>query len=421
MSAYGYSLARGVPMTRWIYVGLVAAGSACGFSGDGPPAVVDGPEIDSMGNPDGRIDAMIGDPCMDWTDPAEFDVCGAGIPAPGPAEINLPSGDWTLDGNTGVLSGPGGPINLPHVDTSGAVQVSVISVSQVVIAGGATLTIEGTLPVVIASWTNISVDGLIDAGSHYPPGGPGPGAGSPDCPGGGNAPQSGATSADGNGGGGGGGFGGDGGPGGTGELAAAAGGAGGRSRSLPSRVEAGCNGAPGPNGDGGIAGEGGRGGGGLMLLAQGTLPVQGTITAGGGGGGGGRDGFQNGGGGGGSGGMIKLEATTLMVTSAAVIAANGGQGGGGNDNNDALPGQDGQAAVAAALADNNEGMGGWGGPGGFLTTPAGGTGLKANGDPGDAVNGGGGGGGGAGFIAYRGHTTENVDGAATFSPAPMPY
>src|SRR5258705_3809355 len=63
--------------------------------GDEPGA--DAPEIDAADVADARIDAMVGDPCLDWTfTPAEFDPCA--IPQPLDTNgIDLTGGNWTLD------------------------------------------------------------------------------------------------------------------------------------------------------------------------------------------------------------------------------------------------------------------------------------------------------------------------------------
>jgi hypothetical protein len=399
-------------MIRIVWIATTLLAAACPYdarelgndardarSGDGP------------GTADARIDANPSDPCTEWTfTPAELDVCG--IPGPDDAGwdaglIDIGSGDWKLDGGSGVLTDGVTMIDVPHLDVGG---VSVVSVDHLIVSDGATLRGIGTLPLAIVSWGSIDISGTLDVSSvtgDMP--GPGAGANSPNCRGGAGGPQDGAPSNDGDGGGGGGGFGDAGGAGGNGEGGLAAGGAGGLPHALadPPLVEGGCAGAD-SVGASGVRAQGGDGGGGILLVARLDLVVTGVIHAGGAGGEGATLGDQGGGGGGGSGGMIKLEAGSVTIDASAVLAANGAQGGGGNDNNDALPGQDGQPDLSAATSNNNEGMGTDGGDGGVLGATIGESALQS-------TRGGGGGGGGVGYIVYRGHPTTLI-GAADITP-----
>jgi len=400
-------------MTRNATTAALAAAfvgaAGCSFGGRLTDAGPGGPD-GTPGVADARIDAMPGDPCLDWQfTPAEFDPCA--IPQPGnTGPINLGSGDWSLDGGTGVLTDGSSSIQLDHVDRDGA---SIVSVDHLVVSSGASLRGVGALPLVLVSWHDATIDGLVDVSSHRdntmsPPTSLGAGANPSSCPDGSNGldgPEVGSNDGAGDGGSGGGGFNTGGGDGGEGGNGAAGGGKGGDGRDRPARVEGGCAGAQAQSGASGI---GGPGGGAVAIIVKGSLTVTGVVHAGGCGGGGALSGGSEAGGGGGSGGMIKLEAANLLITPAARIAANGGQGGGGNHNNSALPGADGQPDLMNLPITNKEGGGGNGGGGGHRGAEQGGSGTRVN-------DGGGGGGGAAGYVVYRGHVGETVD-TGTFSP-----
>jgi hypothetical protein len=367
------------------------------------------------GSPDARVDAMPGDPCLDWGfSPAEADPCAIAGPDDAgwdPGLIDIGSGDWTIDGETGVLTDGSETHAIPHLVIDG---VAVLSVDHLRIEDGASLRGTGALPIAIIAWHDITILGELDVNSTTNGADPaiGPGGNSPRCPSAAAGPQPGTASGGGDGGGGGGGFGAAGGAGGSGDDGLGGGGAAGFDRALrsPPIVEGGCAGAA-SQGANGVPGTGGAGGGAIALIALGDLTVSGVINAGGAGGGGALTGGQTGGGGGGSGGMIKLEASLVAVTSTATLAANGGQGGGGNDNNSAMPGEDALADIAAADSGNGEGMDNPdGAEGGALASPIGGSAAQT-------ARGGGGGGGGVGYIIFKGHPSSSLDARAQVSPA----
>lgn len=149
--------------------------------------------------------------------------------------------------------------------------------------------------------------------------------------------------------------------------------------------------------------QGGGGGGAIALLAcEGTLTLDGTVSAGGGGG---QAGFavgaeDQGGAGGGAGGLVSLQAGA--VTGTGFLYANGGGGGGGCKENGncqptrAEPGEDGTLSVSTS-ARGGQGYGGpgRGGDGGVSTlVPTPGSGGSGSGIAG-------GGGGSVGVVQIR--------------------
>lgn len=352
------------------------------------------------GGADARIDAAPDDPCQMWTfDPGGIPRCSLPPPA---GTIDVTSAAWTLDGDTGMVSDGAIPFAVGHGVVDG---VDVISVDRVTIPAGGVLRVTGSRPVLIASWSTITIDatGVVDASSNDSGRGPGSPAGA--C----MPAMIGEQHATGDSGSGGAGFGANGGTGGRGHNGASIGGAGGTAIGLPAPFGAGCDGAAGAHGE-----AGGWGGGGIAIAARTSFTLGGVIHAGGQGGTGG-SGNRHGGGGGGSGGMIRIEAAALTIEDSAVLAANGGQGGGGAGDNNAGDGVDGRASASPASSANGSGDGGGdGGAGGAFDIPAGGTG-------GDGSEGGGGGGGAVGYIAYSGHGVENVSNTAIQSPPALQF
>jgi len=388
----------------------IAGATACSFQA---PEVTGDDIPTNEAGPDARTDAPAGDPCNEWTFlPTEFDPCTI----PDPVLVTLGVETYSIDSDTGVLTGSiSGPTNLPYQDVNG---IGIVSVTELSVPTGATVRAVGTRPLVIASWSTITVSGTITVASRHvtPPTLPptvelGAGANSPSCPTGSSAPQRGAADLEGDGGGGGGGFAADGGDGGDGGSGSAAKGAKGSARNRPPTIEGGCAGATAAEGANGTPGSGGGGGGAIALIARDTITVamSGKIDAGGAGGGGGSTGA-TGGGGGGAGGMIKLETSSLTIATGATLAANGGQGGGGCNNNTAGVGSDGRLDDLQALVANKEAGGTTGGGGGYDQDAAGAPVIGSGND------GGGGGGGGVGFIVYKGHASSSVASDATMSP-----
>lgn len=265
----------------------------------------------------------------------------------------------------------------------------------------ATMRVGGTMPLVILSWSTITINDTLDLSSERTGALQVIGAGSRET----NATV--GTDVQDCGGGGGGGFGTVGGDGGTGANGGNAAGMGGAAAATPTVVVGGRAGAFG--GDGGVTrGAGGAGGGAVLLVARQSIIVNsaGRIHAGGAGGQGGNG--DGGGGGGGSGGYIGLDAPTVTLNSAAILAANGGGGGTGCDGGNGPEGQNGQLGTSTAA----------GGAASSCTTAraggAGGAGTTAAGVGADSSQSGGGGGGGVGFILVWAQTLTNM---AVVSPA----
>lgn len=354
--------------------------------------------------------------CGTWM-PRHFVPCA--LPAPlGPIALGGSAG-YIYDTDRGLFVGTGDiphtSIVLPQADGTSA---RIMSVMGFTLEGGARLRVVGSLPLIVASWSDITVNGTIDVSSAL---GDvrGAGAGGKGC----DAKQGDAgIITGGSGGGGGGGFGSMGGAGGSGDREQApgrAGGAGGSAIAMAAAsVRGGC-----PGGDGGPLGakastpyvatsaaRGGPGGGAIQLTARAKLTVTGTIHAGGAGGEGGL-GQEGGGGGGGSGGYIGLEGGT--VTLSGIFAANGGGGaaGGANSGMAGMPGGNATPNGARAAAGQlNYQCQGPGARGAASTAAA----ESAQNDY--ATCGGGGGGGGVGVISVRPAAFTMTN--ATFSPPP---
>jgi len=382
--------------------------------------------IEEPARDDAGPDGVAG--CATWH-PEGFDPCALTIAA---ASLSLDGPAYTYDSAVGALydadyhtvlqSGQ----TLEQVDGT---RVAVLSIGRLAVMPAAHLTVMGTRPLLIVSWSTISVDGVIDAGSHlgvtnaeahiaqtvvY-------GAGANQgCGADAGRDGSDATPTGGSGGGGGGGFHGAGGPGGRGGGASAVpGGTGGQPGPAPG-MRGGC-----PGGSSGIAGMiatspasqgtralGGAGGGAIRLVAHDSIDVRGTISANGAGGAGAPTHSACGGGGGGAGGYVGFEAP--IVALAGTITANGGGGAGGAGANGA--GNDGGDGVASTAPAPGGAIaaGGCGQAGGAGAAAATLDGTAASNT--DTCSGGGGGGGGAsGFIVIT--SPGYTGGAATLSPA----
>jgi hypothetical protein len=398
----------GVVLCLQVGCSFDAAGIA-GPTPDADPNVPDAPPTP---------DVPPGDPCLEWMPaPAHFNPCAIMKPQGG-LTLTVP-GTYTYDTGFGVLEDPQSNA-IAHVREelmqSNPV-IRLISVENFTLGPDSTLRVTGPIPLLIASWSTITVDGTIDVSSSTTIG-PGAGYNTGTC----NAAEPGQPDNNdgdgdiGGGGGGGGGFGDDGGDGGDGGKGDGLGGGKGTALGAsPANVRGGCPGAKGGKGDrddGG--GGGGNGGGAIQLTARLSITINGKLHAGGQGGGGAnadeptndltRD---SGGGGGGSGGMLGLESSTIMLGTDAILAANGGAGGGGCDNGLAAIGEDGRLDDAKANKGGKNGNGGDGGDGGHLGSPAG-----VEGQGGDS--GGGGGGGGVGYIIMS--TTPMITGSPKISP-----
>jgi hypothetical protein len=349
------------------------------------------------------VDGGANDDATPGTDAPAFDCtmfkgrhfAGCDIPQPSAPLALSTAGVYTYNTDFASLVEPNGTVLHPadQVIASGR----LISIEKLDIGAGVTLRVVGARPLIIASWTTITVNGKIDASSSVA-NGIGAGANPTECST--HQAANGQNSNTGAGAGGGAGFGGVGGNGGQGDGGNA--GAAGAAVAVPLLL-GGCHGGTGGTGQlaGGV---GGNGGGAVQLTARDSIELTGVITAGGGGGigatgsGGAGDG---GGGGGGSGGMIGLESASVTINAAAIVAANGGGGGGGAEQQTGQNGGDGAASATRATGGvaPNSGDGGPG-SGGAITAGAGGVASPDHG--------GGGGGGGAGFVVISSSTAASV-------------
>ncbi len=392
-----------------VRIGVVCAALAgCSFQPVSATSGDDGPHGDTIVLHD------VATACSSWHS-THFDACM--IPAP-PGDVHVTTGSpLTYDTTTGTLTDSShATIAITSADytQSGGVHASVWSIANLTIDSGIEIDVIGPKPLIVAAWGSLIVDGTIDAGS-YAGGRTGGGANPDACSS--HASGNGADGTSGTGGGGGGGFGGNGAAGGIGDgnctplpTCEKAGGVRGADVTAPPNVIGGCGGgASGASGQ--TSAPGGAGGGGVLLAAQTSLRVSGSLLAGGAGGSGDTsNAVSTGGGGGGAGGFLGLEAPAIDVGN-ATIAANGGGGGGGADiAGFGNPGQDGMAGTSAALGGSYTSGGTTGGNGSSSTSGDGGgvNGALPNG-------GGGGGGGGAGFVRTWATTFSSTN--ATICPA----
>jgi hypothetical protein len=350
-----------------------------------------------------------------------------------PHDLSLLAGAYTLDTDTGQLSGVlTQPLSVALIAQTSGPMVRVVNIGQLSIGIGATVSITGTHPLVFVVHGDATIAGTIDSSAHSNvitdmstagPGGDDNGA----CTGGVGADGKVATSTGGGGGAGGGGFGDQGGDGGDGQgsgrgMHGVHGNAIGNATLVPLR--GGC-----PGGHGGATmtsapgGRAGNGGGALEVTARGVIDVSGTLKAAGSGGGPSpHDTDVNGGGGaGGSGGAILLDGDTVQVEASGKLCANGGGGGeGGQSGVQTAFGEDGTCSeTTAARGGMVDPDGGDGGAGGRIGLTTGQTGLGGSNNAG-----GGGGGGSVGRIRVHGRATTGtpvtIDGGATVSPAAVP-
>jgi hypothetical protein len=249
--------------------------------------------------------------------------------------VSLGCGPSTFDSETLAFGNWCGQFQPTPVilQQSGGPAVIVLPVTSLALAGGSSLRLTGSRPVLFAVFGNANIAGTIDASAS----GTTPGAGGNLSCGtsqGGNGSGNTARN-DGASGGGGGGFGTPGGSGGRADTDMCCAGAGvtqpggvagvTRGTSGQSPLLGGCAGGM----AGGCGTAGGAGGGAVQISAAGTLTVTGTVRSNGAAGAlpCGED-DEGGGTGGGSGGGILLEGATLAM-SGATLQANGGAGGPG--------------------------------------------------------------------------------------------
>ena len=302
---------------------------------------------------------------------------------------------WSLE--DGCSEAPAAP-NMRLHQQPGGPQVVILSMKQLDIESGKTLTLVGDKPVIFAVYGNSTLTGriLANATSQTPGIGGNTGCGT-------QAGQDGvlASGEVGGGGGGGGGHANTGASGGRGSSNASSGGPGGLAvTGTPALVPliGGCPGGRGGTNRSGTVGLGGAGGGAVQLSVSGTLQVKDVVTVSGGGGKGGEGTADEaaGAGGGGSGGGLLLEANSLDIASSARLTANGG-GGGEGGKTPAIKGADGADGSttgntqAAGGATSGNGAGGDGGAGSTANNAQGG-------GTGGGTTGAGGGGGASGRI-----------------------
>lgn len=377
----------------------------CSFNPAGLGADVDASGVGDANDGVDAADAVAG--CQ-WQ-AANFEACDLVAPM-GALELLDASGDYEYNTDTGELRDPVGEL----VPQANEVLAYMEPMTRVTVVDGLTLgpdaeiLVIGSHPLVIASWTEIDIQGIIDVGAELArpqlPAGhsPDPLCAAP------NAAQPGESGSGGAGGGGGGGFAGPGGHGGDGNNDGTTrdGGMGGAMVEPPMTPRGGCPGA-----DGGEGTAGGIPGGAVQLSARDLIRIRddGAVDGRGSGGEGAASG-DRGGGGGGSGGWLGLDAPTIELSGNAVVAANGGGGGAGSSGNAGGDGEDGTMTETRSSG---------GVPPGDATGGAEG-GAGASVDGGDVTTirrgGGGGGGGAAGYVIVWGNLS--VIDAAVVSPTP---
>jgi hypothetical protein len=348
--------------------GVCEANHACAFA---DTTCASGLRYDNLASDPTAANQCVGAvgtvPGCDTWHPHHFTPCD--LPAPlGP--FALDPGQYAYDTDADVLTGGAA---LPHASTvitqANGTMARVLSVTSLSVPAGTRLQLTGSLPLIIASWTDITVGGIIDAGSSKF-GTVGAGAGTLNC-----KPAAAGmdpTPTGGSGGGGGGGYHGTGGTGGNGDQGNALGGAGGAAAvSTPKSVRAGC-----PGERSGVAGAaalapatattfapGGLGGGAVQLTAKTSIHVSGVVNASGGGGTGAPLGSGVGGGGNPALNSPGQAGGDMSFGVARVPGGMSNCGGGGGDANTnlMLSGGDGSNA-----GNNGCGGGGGGGAAGYV-------------------------------------------------------
>jgi hypothetical protein len=352
-----------------------------------------------------------------------FDGCGL---EPTEADITLEAGEYFLDTSNpaNLVGGQAGSrpivtklvVQLPPFESA---PLLTWHVSNFRMRTGSSLRVTGGIALAIVTDGAVTIDGTLDASSHYTIdctgfGEIGPGAGDGNCEAGGQASKGGSTLAISGGGGGGGG----GSVGGDSSLPDGSPIAGGLVFPYEGVIRGGCDGGNGaPLVD--CGGAGGSGGGAVLLNAHLNIQLgeEAMIMAGGAGGHGGSTGaagLGGGGGGGGSGGLIVLESNEVMIDIKSQVLANGGGGGEGSpmEGGTGVQGQD--AEGNAAALGGGAGSGGIGGNGAFNMMDA------MGGSVADNLGGTGGGGGGVGHIVILATETDIPATALIFPPPKYP-
>jgi len=381
-------------MRAWIFaLGLVGCGfsTAGQTSQDAPIAPIGEDAAVDVISPDAPPDVLLVDPVCLGT---FVQVC-----------VQAPQIALTL--NTQRIDTTSSPMCAQALTTP-ATDACVIVGAKLTIPEDSTITVVGSRPLVLLSTRELTVAGTLDVSSDA--GRIGPAADTGPCATDANnaTPESG------------GGFGGSFGGGGNSGGNSPAGGRGGTAASLVNAVglTGGCAGGGGANNGFGVAaGPGGHSGGAVLLLAEQTITVDGTINASGSGGRAGGQGFLagGGGGGGGSGGMIVLEASSVNVAGAC-FANGGGGGGGGASDRGGKSGGESERPDEAAAGGGSSSTGGAGGKGAFGTTGA----LPGNNGGSAPFNAGGAGagGGGVGIIKVIAPQQDGTDDLDHVAPPP---
>jgi hypothetical protein len=351
--------------------------------------------------------------CMTWAPLNVEDPCSVQLGTPEVLVLN--AGTYTLDTDTGMLSGGSNPHVLAGAKIAqqqAGPMVRVVNLASLMVNEGAELDISGSVGVIFVVHGSAGIGGIVDAGAHLfgTPGTSVPGPGGSDatvCNGtkigtGGNGTAA-ADSAAGGGGAGGGAFGETGGNGTDGNNGGhGVHGVGGVKLGTADLVPliGGCAGGTGGDDSSAALASGGRkgdGGGAIEITALEAVSVTGSLLANGlGGGGAGPE--RAGGGGAGSGGGILLDGAGVTLTGTAKLCANGGGGGeGGLVTVAGVTGDNGACSeTAPATGGRSAIQGGDGGDGGYGGMPKGTNALAAMGGAG-----GGGGGGSVGRVHIR--------------------
>jgi hypothetical protein len=364
--------------------------------------------------------------------------------------IEVPEGEeWWIDTDDLSLESGEGESEPPPllsaevVDQEDGPQLLVVSVQNLIIGRDASLRARGSRPLVIVASEDIEVQrhGVVsvrsfrfvagagmDDGRCRAEGGRGGDGEAQEFGGVGDAGEGAGTGGSGGGGGGYGAAGGQGAPvNGSGGDPSPGGAANDDEQNQLSPLRGGCSGGDGLSVTGGSGGQRGEGGGAVQLIANGSITIEGSVSASGGGGASGDEG--SGGGGGGSGGAVLLEAPRVAI--AGALTANGGGGGLGprrlSDGCERRDGEHGRRDfdIPAAGAISPCATPGHGGDGGAAGTPEGSDGeegdseLDGGGTATPRPAGGGGGGGGVGRIRISTCDDFIQIGSAVFSPIPV--
>jgi hypothetical protein len=388
-----------------------------GFCSLPDSSCVSGQRFDTSAGSDLAGNCVLGPAdCASWT-PHYLSSCAFPDPSD---DLTISTGvSYTLDTTDGILTSGGDPQDaaIGTVLIAGE-PVVVLSVNSLNIAASGVLHVRGMYPGLIAVWDTASIEGSVNADAETEGTLLAAGANPAICAN--TAAVVGTSGSDNSAGGGGGAFGANGGSGlgGSGSI----GGPGGSMTGVPTDVRGGCAG-----GDAGAlgsdAGTGGLAGGAVVIAAQTSIEVNGTVSANGGGGVGASAGSNTiggaGGGGGGAGGLVAI--VSPMITVVGGLVANGGGGGaGGAKGESGGGGQDGQLGATGA-------SGGTEVCGGSAAGGIGGAGSGSDEDGGAAVTsdacatigaGGGGGGGSVGYVLLftTGSGTENSSPPAITQP-----